>query len=239
MRRRLLTGLVIMATAVAAAACSGDAGSAGTAPAAGTLTVGLGGYPASFNPNQAKTAPANSVYRAIFEALTTADPQKAGELTPTLATSWELLDQKTWQFKLRDNVKWSDGTPFTAADVVATFDLMRNGEPASQYLSRISFISEVVAVDDFTVNFVTNGQSATLPFAISDVYMYPAKLIESGGNAAVNAGPIGTGQFKLESKQEGVEVRLIRNENYWGTPAKLDRVVFKAIADDSTRAGGV
>jgi peptide/nickel transport system substrate-binding protein len=222
-----------------ATACSSGGAPGGSAGANGMLTVGIGTYPASFNPNQAKTAPANSVYRAIFEALTTADPQKSGELTPTLALSWELIDPKTWQFKLRENVKFSDGTPFTAKDVVATIDLIQNGKPVSQYLSRISFITGVTAVDDLTVNFETNGQSATLPLAISDIYIYPAHQIEAGGNEAVNKGPIGTGPFKMESKQEGVEVRLVRNDSYWGAKPKVSTVVFKAISDDSTRAAAL
>jgi len=245
MRSRTIGGLVPLILAAAlltSCASSGDTSSPGASDgepvSGGTLVVGLGGYPTSFNPNQAKTAPANSVYRSILEPLVYADVENAGALEPMLATSWE-LDGTAWVLTLRDDVTWSDGTPFTADDVVATIDLMQHGEPASQYLSRISFVTGVTAVDEHTVRFDTDGQSATLPTALSDVYMYQAAQIAEGGNDAINAGPIGTGPFKIDSVSEGVEVTVVRNENYWGQAPLLDEVVFKAIPDDSTRAAAL
>lgn len=256
MRRQTLGRLVplVLATFLLAACTSGGSNGTSTdgAPApggdatgatagttkGGTLTVGLGGYPTSFNPNQAKTAPANSVYRAILQPLVYADSQDSGKLTPALATEWT-LDGTAWVFTLRDGVKWSDGSDFTADDVVATIDLMQHGEPASQYLSRISFVTGVTAVDPHTVRFETNGQSATLPAALSDVYVYQKAQIDAGGNDAINSGPIGTGPFKLDSKQDGVEVTVVRNDLYWGDAPALDKVIFKAIADDSTRTAAL
>src|SRR5438093_6717575 len=64
------------------------------------LRVGIGAYPASFNPNLARSAPGFSMHRAIMDTLTEADASKGGQLSPALATSWKLVDDTTWEFKL-------------------------------------------------------------------------------------------------------------------------------------------
>ena len=77
------------------------------------------------------------------------------ELEPALATSWELVNPTTWRFKLRPNVKFHDGAPFTADDVV--FSIKRAMAPSSQYKSYVTGIKEVKAIDPMTVEILTDA----------------------------------------------------------------------------------
>lgn len=205
-------------------------------PAGGSiLRVGISDYPHSFNPNLNRSAPGFSLYFAMMDTLTQADASKGGVLSPRLATSWTLMDSTTWQFKLRQGVKWHDGSPFSADDVAATIDLALNGQPKAQYSSRVEGVTKVEVVDPNTVNMHLASPNALLPQNLVDIYIYQAKEIKQGGNDAVNANPIGTGMFKFASKQEGVSVTLTKNPDYWGSPAKFDQLVFKVYPEEATR----
>lgn len=252
MVRKPRTYLVLLAGMTLLAACSsqGPAPSGGadsSAPASepgepasgGTLTIGIGGYPQSVNPNLQRSAPGYTLHRAMLDTLTVADSRQGGVLGPGLAVSWELVDDTTWQFKLREGVTWHDGTPFTADDVVATIDLVLNGEPPAQYRNRISDATGAEAVDELTVNITSEAPSATLPAGLSDIYIHQAKQIEEGGNDALNDMPVGTGQFMLAEKEEGVSVTLRRYDGYWGEPALLDEVIFRALPEDATRVAAL
>jgi peptide/nickel transport system substrate-binding protein len=230
--------LIAAVTACTSSSTSTSSSGSASGTTGGTLTIGIGAYPTSLNPNQQRITPASTIYHAIFDTLVDADPS-SGKLSAGLATSWKPIGTTDWQFSLRKGVKFSDGTPFTAKDVVATINLILHGTPASQYESRVDFVTGATAVNDYTVDIKTNGQGATLPTAMVDIFMYEASEISKGGNAAVNSNPIGTGQFKIQSKQEGVKVTLVRNPYYWGQAAKLSTVVFDAITDDATRAAAL
>ncbi|MCC6642892.1 MAG: hypothetical protein IT386_17160, partial [Deltaproteobacteria bacterium] len=250
MTRRTSVVVAVIASASLLAACGGSvpsptpgsnaatpvpAGGGSAAPASGgTLTIGIGGYPPTFNYNLNGSAPGYSIYRAIQEHLTGATTDGTG-LRPELAESWTLIDDTTWQFKLRHGVTWHDGTPFTADDVVATIDIVLNGKPESYYRTRIADATGAEKVDDFTVNIKTKQKSAILPVGLADIYIYQAKQIRDGGNEAISAHPVGTGQFKLAGSEEGVSVTLERYDGYWGEKAHLDKVVFRAIPEDATR----
>jgi peptide/nickel transport system substrate-binding protein len=203
------------------------------------LRVGLVGYPESFNFNLDANSAGFSLYRAMYNRLTFADSTKGGTLGPELATSWQLLDPTTWQFKLRQDVKWSDGTRFTADDVVATIDLTVNGQPAAVMLSRIRGVIKGVAIDQFTVNVSTETPNAILPLGFADLYMYQAKQIKDGGNAAIQKNPVVTGMYKLKSREAGVSIVLERNPEYWGEKPKLTELVFKPFPENATRVAAL
>jgi peptide/nickel transport system substrate-binding protein len=220
--------------AVVLSACGGSP--AGTTPSGpSVLRIGIGTYPASFNSNLTPSAPATTMYQAMFDTLTESNSTKSGAVSPRLATSWSLIDDRTWEFKLRNDVKWHDGSPFTADDVVATIDLLLNGKPASYYAIRMVGVTGAEAVDKYTVRFKMSTKNAFIPIGAEDVYIYQAAVIKAGGNDGVNKNPIGTGPFKLKSKEDGVSVTLERNPDYWGTKPKLDQIVFRALTEDGTR----
>jgi peptide/nickel transport system substrate-binding protein len=205
----------------------------------GSLVIGIGSYPQSLNPNLSRSATAFSLHRAMLETLTKADAAKGGELGPGLALSWEQVEPTVWRFDLREGVTWHDGTPFTADDVVATIDLVLHGEPRAQYASRIAPAVGAEKVDERTVDITTSEPSSTLPTGLADIYIHQAAQIAAGGNEALNAEPQGTGQFQLAEQEDGVSVTLTRYDDYWGEPAWLDEVVFRALPEDATRVSAL
>lgn len=221
-------------------ACSGSpAGREASQSGPSVLRIGIGDYPHSFNPNLSRSAPGYTMYQAMLDTLTEADSTRGGQLSPRLATSWKLVDDTTWELKLRNDVKWHDGTPFTADDVVATIDLTLNGKPTAQYASRIAGATNAEAMDKYTVRIHTKTKNAIIPLGLSDIYIYQAAEVKAGGNDAVNANPIGTGAFKFKGKEEGVSVTLERTPDYWGPKPKFDQLVFKIYTEDATRVAAL
>ncbi len=102
-----------------------------TVSAAGELTIGLKSEPSSIDPHYHNLGPNNALARVIFDRLIM--PDETQQLRPGLAVSWKPIDDTTWEFKLREGVKFHDGSPFTADDVVFTFQRAPNveGSPSS------------------------------------------------------------------------------------------------------------
>ena len=149
--RKLAT--IFLATAFAASAF---AGSASAQKQGGSITVGLELDIPGFDPLKVGVfdTAALSASSAIFETLTYLDDK--GEAQPRLALSWTHSDDfKTWTFKLRPGVKFHDGTPFTADDVVFTFERARSETSQLRVYANASGIPK--KIDDLTVEFTTNG----------------------------------------------------------------------------------
>ncbi len=170
---------------------------------------------------------ARFVWSQIYETLVRLDTDL--NLIPGLAQSWETTDNgKTWIFKLRENVRFHDGTPFTAGAVVYSY-----GNRAYVTNTKTLPVVKVEAIDDYTIRFTCSGP-VPLPTYLTHIawpVVSPTSL-EDGGRFRQ---PIGTGPFKYESHSKGQEVTLTRNDNYWGDKIKLDRVVFKIIPEAATR----
>lgn len=155
-------------------------------------------------------------------------------LKPSLATAWQVNDKgDVWTFKLRNNVKFHDGRPMTAKDVVATFDRLTDKSRASAALSIFRNVLSkggVKALDDFTVQFHLDGPNGNFPYYVSsdtaNAVILPNDYV---GNYEQSF--IGTGPFKLEKYQTKIGASFIRNPDYWGTKARPDRVEFMFYAD--------
>ena len=201
----------------------------------GTLNFGRDTGPTQLDP--ANSIVAGDVYTLdkIFEPLYITSP--SGVLTPWLAQGHTMSsDGKTWTFALRPGVKFSDGSPLTAEDVV--FSIHRAATDASGPLSFLDFaIKSIKASDASTVTFELSQPWA--PF-LSDISVFANSILPNafGGQSesAFFANPIGTGPFVLKSFQKGAGVVLTRNKNYWqsGKPY-LDEVSFSYIPDDNQR----
>jgi peptide/nickel transport system substrate-binding protein len=170
-------------------------------------------------------------------------------LVPGLATKWSQPTETVWRFELRRNVKFHDGTPFTADDVVFTFQ--RAAGEGSDMKSYTSSIKEVRKVDDFTVEIETAAPFPILPDVISLVYMMPKKWSEDnkaerpvdrrkGIENAASFRANGTGPFRLKERQPTTRTVLVRNPNYWGKiESNVDEVIFTPIGNDATRVAAL
>lgn len=153
-----------------------------------------------------------------------------GEIKPVLAESWKWTDPTTLEFKLRSNVKFSDGTPLTAKDVKASFDryIAAKG-PLNVVIGRIT---SVTATDDTTVTIKTDQPLGTLVGVLSLLLVGQSAKID---DPAYWAKPIGTGPFVFKEYVANDRVVEVRNDNYWGEKAKLSELTFKIITDANAK----
>ena len=154
-----------------------------------------------------------------------------GTIEPRLCTGWEFKDDTHIEFKLYDNMCFSDGSPLTAEDVKFTYDMgLQNG------LSVLKGLVEVNVIDSLTVELVIDSYSneflqslASVPVSIQSKAAY-----ESGMDEPYL---IGSGPYKLDKWEPDEQVTFVRNENYWGDKkGGSDRITFRPIKEASTRA---
>ncbi len=170
---------------------------------------------------------------------------------PGLAVSWKLVDPKTWEFKLRPNVKFHDGRPFTSDDVV--FSFKRAQMPTSDLRDLIASVADVVAVDPLTVRILTKTPDPILLDEITTIFImsrgwaeeHKVTVPQNYGNGeetyAVRHAN-GTGPFKLESRDPDVRTLMIKNPDWWGLkdqPHNIDRIIYTPIKNQATRVAAL
>jgi peptide/nickel transport system substrate-binding protein len=166
--------------------------------------------------------PPNSVLREsiimgyhVFDHLAARD-LKTGKVGPSLALSWKALDETTWEVKLRQGVKFHDGSPFTAKDVKATFDRVLDPEKKLTARGNHAKIKTVEIVDDHTVRFRTDGPYPLFVERLTAQVMQSEKVIREKGHEWMQENPIGTGPYKLVKWSKKQEHLMVRNDDYWG-----------------------
>ena len=199
-------------------------------PDPNTLVMIVESSPINLDPRVGVDAQSQRIDELLFDSLVTRDAQF--NLRPSLAESWETPDPLTYIFHLRRDVHFHDGQPLTSRDVKWTFDSLMNGKIRSAKAGTFALVSRVDAPDDYTVVFHLKEPYASLLWNLSGA----AGIVPYGSGEDFNRRPIGSGPFRFVSAQQDKDVIVERNSDYWGTPAKLDRVEFKVIPDATTRA---
>ncbi len=192
----------------------------------------------------AKTAngPDLAIISQIYETLLELDP-KTGQLLPNLAVSHQAKSPTVWEFKLRNDVKFHDGTPFTAADV--KYSIERVLDPASAHYSQVITISKVEIIDDHTVEIHTKTPDPVIDRRMQPiggtgrVFIVPKAYFEAHSAQEVNDRPVGTGPYKLETWRKGQSVTLTRNAEYWGPAPVIAKATFTFIVENSTRVNAL
>lgn len=171
---------------------------------------------------------------STFNGLVAIDAE--GNATPELATEWSCNEDSTvWTFQLRDDVKFHDGSDFTAEDVKFTWDYCSDtaNEGVAQAISGNSYISEVIVDDTYQVTFQLNASSADwLNYAAQDVICKNA--VETLGME--EGGKIGSGPYYFDSVETGVSWTIRRFDGYWGEQPVTESITFVVITDASSRA---
>ena len=206
----------------------------------GTLTAAWAQNPVGLDPHATSAYSSYQVLQNVLDTLVDFDDDQ--NLVPALATSWSVDDDGlVWTFELRDDVKFSNGRDFTAADVKYTYDRMLDPETASGNAWRLGAVESIEVVDDHTVT-ITLGSPNT-GFLGKLASGSPVGIIarESVEDGSIDTAPIGTGPFVITDYQPGTRVMLERNEVHWRTDADgtqlpyLDAVELRIISDDSVR----
>ncbi|MDJ0946466.1 MAG: ABC transporter substrate-binding protein [Kiloniellales bacterium] len=203
--------------------------------AAKELTVGLASEPSSIDPHYHNLTPNSALAREIFDRLIMPDDKQV--LKPGLAVSWKAIDDLTWEFKLREGVTWHDGSPFTADDVVFTFerapDVPNSPSSFGTYLKG----KAIEKVDDLTVRIKTEAPYPLMPNDISTFSIVSKKHGEGAGTEDYNSGKaaVGTGAYKFVEWVPGDRIVLERNDDYWGEKAEWEKVTIKPIKSGPAR----
>jgi peptide/nickel transport system substrate-binding protein len=227
----ITAALLVAATTLAACGLS----TSNTSPSAtdSTLTVDLGSYPASLDPGQQYDTDSYSVYRNIFDQLLHRDPATE-KIIPWLATKWQQTNPTTWDFTIRSDVKFTDGSPLTAAD--AAFSIQRILDPAfaSQQNANFSAIASATGTGQDLV-IKTKFPSPTLLSYLTTLSVVPKAYVQKVGNAAFNLKPVGSGPYQFVSSIPGSQVVLKRNDSWWGPKPAISNVTFRAVPDVASR----
>jgi peptide/nickel transport system substrate-binding protein len=208
---------------------------AGPAWAAGKkLVVGLASDALTLDPQMQEETVTNTITRHFYDGLLNYGIDHTP--TPALAESWELAeDQVTWTFHLRRGVKFSDGSPLTAEDVV--FSIERTRDKINKNL--VATIKEAVAVDDHTVKIITNAPDAILLNSLARNKVLSKAYVTKVGDAEVDQVPMGTGPYKLVEWIREDHVTMVPNEHYWGPKPSITDVTFRPITNAATRTAAL
>ncbi len=204
------------------------------------INIGLQAALTSMDPHFHNLSPNNSFLLHIFEPLIKRDDNQ--KLVPGLATSWRAVDDLTWEFKLRKNVRFHDGSPFTAADVA--FTLKRVPDVPNSPSSFATFTKPIVDVkvlDPHTVIFKTATPHVLLPSDLASVLIVSKLHGEKASTEDYNSGKaaIGTGPYKLIEYVPNQRVVIKANYGYWGGEEPWDKITFKMLTNPAARVAAL
>ena len=186
--------------------------------------------------------------RMVWDQLIYREP-KTFEYKPLLAESWEQLSDTVWQFKLRQGVKFHNGEPFNADDVVYTLNWISNPDNGVKVQRNVNWIKEARKVDDYTVDLeMKRPFPQAFEFLSGPITIYPNEYYEEVGPDGMHKAPVGTGPMKVVSIKTAEEYVFEKNPDYtWGSPkgeAQVSKMTVREIADVQTQiaellAGGI
>ena len=204
------------------------------------ISIGLQAAITSMDPHYHNIGPNNSILRHIFEPLTTYDEN--GKLIPALAVSWKPLNDTTWEFKLRKNVRFHDGAPFTADDVAFTLKRVPNvPNSPSSFATFTKPIIDVTVVDPHTIVFKTASPHVLLPSDMSQVLIVSKAVGEKATTDDYNAGraTVGTGAYKFVEYTANQRVVMKANYGYWRGEEPWDKITFKMLVNPAARVAAL
>ncbi|BCJ62329.1 ABC transporter substrate-binding protein [Micromonospora endophytica] len=227
-----LAGATLALTLAVVAGCSTgegvDVDGADGAAAGGVLNAAIGGEPDQLDPHKTSAYYSFQVLENVYDTLV--EPDANLEMKPALATEWSTSDdQLTWTFTLRQGLKFSDGSPLTAEDVVYSYTRIIDEKLNNAY--RFATVKSVTAPDPTTVVVTL---SAPTPNLLANLGGFKGVAIVQKANVEsgeITTKPIGSGPFALGSYTSGDNISLVRNDNYWGEQPKLDGVRFTFVSD--------
>ncbi len=210
----------------------------------GDLVIATISDAAKLDPHLSTDVPSANIQTNLFDGLVKKDEND--NIVQNLATNWETIDETTWVFDLRDDVTFHDGEEFNAEVVKKNIERVLDEEVGAPRAFVFEVITAIEVLDEFKVQITTEFPFAPLLAHMSHpaaVMVSPKSIdedyaaMEDGGEpgSVINLNPIGTGFFKFESWDPGTQIKIVKNDNYWGEEASLNSVTFKAIPEGGTR----
>jgi peptide/nickel transport system substrate-binding protein len=197
------------------------------------LTIDAPNDAATLDPHVQWDTDSYGVYRNVFDNLVTRDA--TGKIMPQIATAWRFIDDTHVELDIRRDVKFQDGTPLSADDVV--FSVKRITDPSfkSPQLSQFDQIADAEALGPTKVRLTMSKPYPVLLAQLVKLSIVPKAYVEKVGDQAFNLKPLGSGPYRVRTWQKGVQVTLDANEGYWRGRPPFRTVIFRAVPDVSTR----
>ncbi len=224
-------------TATTGASTSGSSDGTAAPVKGAAITIALGSEPTSLDPYIVDDGAERAINDNIYETLLSRDA--GGTLQPGLATALPTqVDDTTWQFKLRDGVKFHDGSAFNADSVIASINRIVKlvADSATDNDGFYKPITGAVKIDDLTVNITTAGPDGVLP-----ARMYWLKMIPTSAETTADLSDslVGTGPYKFVSRTVGSDIKIAVNPEYWGDAPSITDVTYEFVAEGGTRLAGL
>jgi len=203
----------------------------------GELRVAIPWTPENLDPSMNLSSIRAQVGMSLFDSLVGRDTEK--RIVPELAESWKLLDENTWQFRLRKGVVFHSGEPFNAEAVRFTVLRVLDPNQKSPNRANIAEISKIEVVDDFTVKLVTRQPYAALLNRLIDFPILPPKYTAEGGDQGFAAKPVGTGPFKFVELVRDDRMVVEAFDKHWRGAPKIPRIIFRPVPEPFTRVAAL
>ncbi|MFZ0042965.1 MAG: ABC transporter substrate-binding protein [Solirubrobacteraceae bacterium] len=235
MRMRWIVGIGALTAALAACSAGGSVNVGGASTSASgsgsssgsALTVAISGEPDQLDPQKTSDYNSFEVLENVFDTLV--EPNASLQMEPALATSWTTsTNQLTWTFTLRSTT-WQDGTPFTSADVVYSYDRIIDQKLPNSY--RFAAVKSVAA--DGAHKVVITLKQPT-PDLLNDIGGFMGVAIVEKKNVASNQiaqDPVGTGPYRVVSWDHGLSITLAANPDYWGGAPKIKTIKYEFVSN--------
>lgn len=216
--------------------CAASLALAACALPAQELRIGLASNPSTVDPHFYNNDAVSAVVSHAYETLVALDPDT--RLVPALAASWRAVDDRTWEFKLRDGVKFHDGSSLSAEDVLFSLD-----RPAAIANSPSSFatytrsITGKKAIDRLTVQLTTAAPAPLLPNDLTRIFIVSKKAAEKASTDDFNQVKVdaGTGPFRIVKFSPGASVQFARFDDYWGAKPAWAALTLRMLPADAAR----
>lgn len=214
-----------------------ETGKEETSSASKDFTFVMGTEPTTMDVHMCTDAATSRILLQVHETLYKWDETSENVIPWLVESAEEAEDGLSWTFKLKEGIKFHDGTDFNAEAVKYNFDRLVAPETGSSKASALAGVESVEAVDEYTVKINLEGRNLIFEQTLtnySTAIMSPTACETYGLDDYTNH-PSGTGPLKMESWEPGVEMVLVKNEEYWGEEPTTEKLVVKAVAEDSSR----
>jgi peptide/nickel transport system substrate-binding protein len=196
----------------------------------GYLVVGIESNPLQLDPRYATDANSVRIGALIYNSLLRADEKL--RLQPELAAYWQIIDDRTYLFELRRDIRFHDGSPLTARDVKYSYESILNPENRSPKRALLKPLQAVDQLDKYTLRFRLSAAYAPFP----EQFTLGIVPVDASERMARNRMPPGSGPFMLDSVEPGESITLKANPLYWEGKPRLAGIIFKVVPDAMVRA---